>query len=78
MEASNRSVVFYSTELSVPYEEVKKEMLIKDELLNRAISHYASELTKGGIEIWDIQDNIIVTESGYKFCIYKDMIESAI
>lgn len=75
MEASKRDVVFYTTELCVPYEEVKKEIQTKDELLNKAIANYASELTKEGIEIWDIQDNIIVTESGYKFCLYKDTVE---
>lgn len=75
MEASKRSVVFYSTELSVPYDEVKQEILIKDEFLNKAITHYAAELAKEGIEVWSIEDNIIVTESGYKFCIYKDTVE---
>ena len=52
MEASKRDVVFYTTELCVPYEEVKKEIQTKDELLNKAIANYASELTKEGIEIW--------------------------
>ena len=75
MEASKSSVVFYSTELSVPYDEVKQEILTKDEFLNKAISRYATELTKEGIEVWSIEDNIIVTESGYKFCIYKDTVE---
>lgn len=73
--SNKREVVFYSTELSVPYEDVKSEMLIKDDLLHRAISNYASELTRDGKEIWLIEDNIIVTESGYKFCIYRDMLE---
>ena len=73
--SNKREVVFYSTELSVPYEDVKSEMLIKDDLLHKAISNYASELTRDGKEIWLIEDNIIVTESGYKFCIYRDMLE---
>ena len=73
---SSRKVVFYSTELSVPYEEVKSEMLVKDDFLNKAITAYATELTKDGLEIWLIEDNIIVAEDGYKFCIYQDMIET--
>ena len=73
---SSRKVVFYSTELSVPYEEVKSEMLVKDDFLNKAITAYASELTRDGLEIWLIEDNIIVAEDGYKFCIYHDMIET--
>lgn len=75
MEASKRNVVFYSTELSVPYDEVKQEIQLKDEFLNKAITHYAAELAKGGIEIWDALDNIIVTEDGYKFCLYAEVIE---
>lgn len=74
MENKKREIVFYSTELSVPYEEVKREMTIKDEFLNKAVCNWVSDLTKENIECWLIEDNIAVTETGYKFCIYRDMI----
>ena len=73
--SNKREIVFYSTELSAPFDDVKEEMLIKDDILNKAITAYSVELSRKGIETWVIKDNIIVTEDGYKFCIYKDMLE---
>ena len=61
-------VSFFRVRLEIPYEQLD-DIRDNDERLNWAISEYADELEEEGVEIWRIEDNIVVTEDGYYIAI---------
>jgi hypothetical protein len=63
-------VLIYDVPLKEDLNKVKQS-LSDDELLKEAIEAYAEELISQDIEVWEYEDNMIVTEDGYKIAVYE-------
>lgn len=70
-----REISFFEISLSAPYEALKN-LILDDKVLTEKMLEFSNKLKKDNIETFKIDRNMIVTESGYNFCIYSDDIDS--
>lgn len=64
-------IQFYKIPLSERIEEIRKTTF-KNDILHKAIVEYSEELAQDNIETWVVENNMIVTESGYIVALFKD------
>lgn len=58
-------VIFYSLPLNIKYDHVRQNLWVDDKYINTAAQRYSEELNDSGVEIFKVENNIIISESGY-------------
>lgn len=56
--------------------ELLQKLLIEDYYLDEVTKQYAEEVKEKGIEVWNLNHNIITTEQGYLVGISNEILET--
>jgi hypothetical protein len=75
-EQKTVDVIFYTIAYTAAKEEIEK-MRLEDPILKQITESYAGELSEKGIEVFEIDNNIMYTEQGYVVVILKEMMDRA-
>lgn len=80
-EIITKRIVTWSASIDVPFESVKR-LMVDDKILNKEMDDYITKLHETNstlpkskkVEIFHRENNVLVTEKEYIFCLFDDMI----